>query len=268
MMGTALEGQSFVVVAASTALTAERVLAIEATVLTLTDAGPNATLTLSVATNGITFAKFQQIATDRLLGRDTAATGNVEQLTVGGGLEFTGAGGIQRSALTGDVTAGAGSATTALANNSVTNAILRDSVAVSLIGRSANSTGDPADIAASADEQVLGRESGAVLFTAVTGANARVAVRKNSGATVGTRRRVNLIEGSAIALTVADDSGSEEVDVTIALTGAVPTYTLSNDVTDRTYDANATSLDELADVFGTLLRDLQVRGIVTVQPPS
>jgi len=46
-------------------------------------------------------------------------------------------------------------------------------------------------------------------------ANARVAIAKN-GSLVGTRRRVNLIEGANVTLTVADDSGSEEVDVTIA----------------------------------------------------
>lgn len=51
------------------------------------------------------------MATDRLLGRDTAGTGVAEELTVGGGVEFTGSGGIQRSALSGDVTAAAGSAT-------------------------------------------------------------------------------------------------------------------------------------------------------------
>ena len=46
--------------------------------------------------------------------------------------------------------------------------------------------------------------------------NARVAVRKNGGADVGERRRLNLIEGSNITLTVTDDAGNEEVDVTIA----------------------------------------------------
>lgn len=46
--------------------------------------------------------------------------------------------------------------------------------------------------------------------------NARVAVRKNTGGVVGTRRRLNLIEGTNVALTVADDVGDEEVDVTIA----------------------------------------------------
>ena len=56
--------------------------------------------------------------------------------------------------------------------------------------------------------------------------NAKVAVNKNSGATVGTRRRINFIEGSNVTLTIADDSGNEEVDVTIAASasGGGPTF--------------------------------------------
>lgn len=46
-----------------------------------------------------------------------------------------------------------------------------------------------------------------------------VAVRKNSGANVGTRPRLNLIEGSGVTLTVADDGTDDEVDVTIAAAG-------------------------------------------------
>lgn len=49
---------------------------------------------------------------------------------------------------------------------------------------------------------------------------ARTTVRKNSGADVGSRRRLNLIEGANVTLTVADDSANEEVDITIAATGA------------------------------------------------
>lgn len=41
------------------------------------------------------WANLATIATDRLLGRDTAGTGALEALTVGGGLAFSGAGGIQ-----------------------------------------------------------------------------------------------------------------------------------------------------------------------------
>lgn len=64
--------------------------------------------------------------------------------------------------------------------------------------------------------------SGAIGFdqTVALGNNARVAVSKNSGATVGTRRRVNFIEGSNVTITVADDAVNEEVDVTIASSGS------------------------------------------------
>ena len=40
-------------------------------------------------------------------------------------------------------------------------------------------------------------------------------------------------------------------------------YTITNDTTDRTFDANSTSTAELADVLATLLKDLEDAGIVT-----
>jgi hypothetical protein len=39
-------------------------------------------------------------------------------------------------------------------------------------------------------------------------------------------------------------------------------YTPTNVSVDRTYDSNATSIDELADVLGTLIADLQSIGLV------
>jgi hypothetical protein len=44
--------------------------------------------------------------------------------------------------------------------------------------------------------------------------------------------------------------------------GTQQTYTPTNVTTDRTYDANATSTDELADVLGTLIADLQKIGLI------
>jgi len=44
--------------------------------------------------------------------------------------------------------------------------------------------------------------------------------------------------------------------------GTVQTYTPSNVVTDRSYDADATSTAELADVLGTLIADLQTIGLI------
>jgi hypothetical protein len=46
-----------------------------------------------------------------------------------------------------------------------------------------------------------------------------ITVRKNSGADVGTEARLNLIEGANITLTVADDAGDGEIDVTINSAG-------------------------------------------------
>lgn len=66
-----------------------------------------------------TFAKMQNISTDKLIGRDTASTGDPEQIGVSGGIEFTGSGAIQTSAFTGDVTKSAGGTATTIANDAV-----------------------------------------------------------------------------------------------------------------------------------------------------
>lgn len=47
------------------------------------------------------------------------------------------------------------------------------------------------------------------------------------------------------------------------LTKAPNAYAASNVTTDRTYDANATTVDELADVLGTLIADLRASGLLT-----
>lgn len=119
-------------------------------------------VTAQVTDDAITFVKVQNIATDRLLGRDTAASGSVEELTVGGGVEFTGSGGIQRSALTGDVTASAGSNATTIANDAVTNAKLANMAANTVKTRSVGSSGDPGDLAV-AEQTLVGRITSGVV---------------------------------------------------------------------------------------------------------
>jgi len=90
----------------------------------ITVSGSGATWTID--NDAVTFAKMQNITSDRLLGRDTSSSGDIEEISVSGGLEWTGSGGIQRSALTGDVTASAGSNSTTIANNAVTTAKIND----------------------------------------------------------------------------------------------------------------------------------------------
>lgn len=52
------------------------------------------------------------------------------------------------------------------------------------------------------------------------------------------------------------------LDGPIRLNPAVIAYTVTNVTADRAYDANATTLDELADVLGTLIADLQAYGLL------
>jgi len=58
-------------------------------------------------------------------------------------------------------------ATAGIADNAVTDGKLRDSAALSVIGRAANSSGDPADIAAANDAEVLRRSGTALGFGTV-----------------------------------------------------------------------------------------------------
>ncbi len=40
------------------------------------------------------------------------------------------------------------------------------------------------------------------------------------------------------------------------------TYAVTNATEDRTYDANATDINEIADILGTLIADLKLSGII------
>jgi hypothetical protein len=75
-----------------------------------------------LADNSIGLPKLSNITTDRLVGRDTAGTGAVEQIQVTGGLEFTDAGSLRTTAFTGDVTKTAGGTALTIAADAVTTA--------------------------------------------------------------------------------------------------------------------------------------------------
>ena len=110
--------------------------------------GDGTVTTAKIVDDAVTFAKMQNITSDRLLGRDTAASGDVEEISLDSTLEFTGAGAVRRAALTGDVTASAGSNATAIANDAVSYAKMQNvSAASRLLGRgSAAGAGDPEEI--------------------------------------------------------------------------------------------------------------------------
>jgi len=83
------------------------------------------------------------------------------------------------------------------------------------------------DLAGSLTNAQHGTLSGGDHSGDLTG-NARVGVRKNTAGTTYKRRRINLVEGTNIGITVADDAGDEEVDVTIAATGSLGAHAESH----------------------------------------
>jgi hypothetical protein len=101
-----------------------------------------------------------------------------------------------------------GSGTLAELNSAVTDATLDDSSAsrtpTSHASSHQNGGGDEISVAGLSGELADAQP---------------VAVSKNSGAIVGTRSELNFIEGANITLTIADDAGSDEVDITIAASG-------------------------------------------------
>jgi hypothetical protein len=86
------------------------------------------------------------------------------------GVITAGGGGIDQ--LTGDVTAGPGTGSQAatIAANAVTDAKFRQSVGLSVVGRSANTTGNVADITASTDHHVLRRSGTGIGFGTINAA--------------------------------------------------------------------------------------------------
>lgn len=103
----------------------------------VTATGPGSAVA-TIANDAVTFAKMQNIATDSLIGRDTAGTGDPENITLNATLSMTGSGALQRAALTGDVTASAGSNATTIANNAVTLAKIQQVAAFKMLTNNTN----------------------------------------------------------------------------------------------------------------------------------
>lgn len=112
--------------------------------------------TADIANDSITFAKMQNIPTDSLIGRDTAGTGDPETILLNATLSMDGSGNIQRAALTGDVTASAGSNALTIANDAVTNTKAANMADSTIKGRTAGAgTGDPVDLTAAQAKTIL-----------------------------------------------------------------------------------------------------------------
>jgi hypothetical protein len=132
----------------------------------------------------VTFRKIQNVTPDRLLGRDTSPAGQVQELEVTGGLEFTGSG-IRRSALTGDIVADAGSNETTF----------REFSALSVLGRSPNTVGAAAEIVAASNGHYLRRASNVLEFGAIADSDLPATIARDSEVTAAIAA-LNLASGT------------------------------------------------------------------------
>lgn len=122
--------------------------------------------------------------------------------------------GDQTITLTGDVTGtGTGSFAATIGNNKVTNAMIRDSAALSVIGNSTNGAADPADIAAGTDGNILRRSGTTLGFGSIDLAAA---------GTVGTTRLAfaNVAQLNATSLAGNSTGGAGNIQ-NIGLTGGL-----------------------------------------------
>jgi len=166
--------------------------------------GPiTSTGTISVSTNGITYALFQQVAASSLVGNPTGALANAQGITLGATLSFSGTV-LQTAAHTGDVTTSANSFATTIAANAVTNAKMAQMATQRLKGRNTAGTGDPEDITATQALDWIGSTQGTVMYR---GASAWSALA------VGTAGQVLKTNGAAADPTWINQAGGSTTQV-------------------------------------------------------
>lgn len=175
----------------------------------------------TIAANAVTNAKSAQMAAHTYKGNNTGSTANPIDVTLAQlktELDLSGTNtGDQTITLTGDVTgSGTGSFAATIANNAVTDAKLRQSAALSVVGRSANSTGDVADISASTDGNILRRNGTSIGFGSINlassdavGASVLPVANGGTGAASLTSNNVILGNGtSPVAFVAPSTSGN------------------------------------------------------------
>lgn len=177
--GFAPDSADYLVKTANGSLSAERVVTDTATITW--DWGTAGQAKANVPDDAITDAKIRESAALSVIGRSANSVGNPADISAANDAEV-----LRRSG----TSLGFGTiATAGIADNAVANAKIRDSGALSVIGRSANSSGDPADISASAASDQVLRESGSVLgfgtvATAGIADNAVTPAKMNDGTAV------------------------------------------------------------------------------------
>ena len=246
LTGFAPKDAEYITNATNATLTAERVL---------TD---NADIVKDVSVASQVAFLFADLAARTVMGRGASTSGHPGGIVAASGSGFAlrenGLGALGFGEL----------ATAALLNNAVTDAKLRQSGACSLVGRSANSTGDVADIAAAANNQVLARKANALSFE-----NVSDAMLSNMGACSVKGRSAN---SSGSPSDIAASTNSQYLQrASNALTFAViPATDLPNQGSyspTRSAEANMDANVTFATAYYTRVGDwVDVRGRFTANP--
>lgn len=119
---------------------------------------------------------------------------------------------------------------TQLADNAVTNAKLRDSVGTSVIGQATGSTGNPADIIATADDQLLMRRSDTLVWTTLTDSDIPASIARDSEVTTA----------------VAAEAAARDVAIAAAIAAEVVTGTFTGTLTGVSGSATGTLRYDIA----------------------
>lgn len=187
---------------------------------------------VSIDANGISNSLFRQSAALSIVGRASNSLGNVADISAAPGSDC-----VFRES--GSALACGQVATAGYANDSVTDAKLRNSGALSVIGRSANSSGDPGDISASAASGAVLRESGSLLgfgqiaTAGITDAAVTYAKFQNLGALELFGRASNSSGvGAGIAASAGSSCAFRESSNTIACGTLATAAYANNSVTD------------------------------------
>lgn len=132
-------------------------------------------------------------------------------------------------------------------------------------------TGNLLDIVPAADEDtgVKSRNTIGGVFVYVQNATGTALIRQTSAAGTSEDTWISLARHGAVTINydnsarlATTSTGVAVTGTTIALSSKPGTYTPTNVVADRSYDADATTTAELADVLGTLIADLQTIGLI------